>query len=90
LGDNLPRKASLLNRALLWYLQTCLRLADKLGYQIVALHLATAIDALAQEAIPEQKSDQEIAREEHTRLVLEMFEKYENNTRRGDDSQDSE
>jgi hypothetical protein len=72
-----PPKVSRLNRAVLWHLQLCLRLLDRLGYGLAATHVSSAIDALTNEAISEGEiSELDLAREERVKLVLELFEKH--------------
>jgi hypothetical protein len=61
----------------LWYLQTCLRLLDKLGYDVAAANVSAAIDALETEALSEEDlAEVDFEREERVRLLLELYEKH--------------
>lgn len=66
----------LLNRAVMWHLQLCLKLADRLNYHMVGAAIATAIEELAKEALSEDELDaMDLAEEERVRVILQMFEK---------------
>jgi hypothetical protein len=70
-------KVGRLNRAVLWHLQLCLRLLDRLGYGLTAAYVSSAIDALTNEALSDGEiSEMDLANEERFRLVLELFEKH--------------
>ena len=84
-----PFKAGRINRAVLWHLQLCSRLLDRLGYQLAAAYVASAIDALTSEAFSnEEISEMDLEREERLRLVLEMFDKHGDKGSRKNDSPD--
>lgn len=88
---NKPNKVGLLNRAVLWHLQLCLRLLDRLGYHATAANVSAAIDALTEEALSiDEISQMDLDREERVRLILELFAKHENITRPDDDANDAE
>lgn len=87
---NKPNKVGLLNRAVLWHLQLCLRLLDRLGYHATAANVSAAIDALTEEALSiDEISQMDLYREERVRLILDLFAKHENVTRPDDDDDDS-
>lgn len=67
----------MLNRAVLWHLQLCLRLLDKLGYQMTAVNVAAAIDALTSEASTDDEiSKLDLDRRDRSQLILEIYEKH--------------
>lgn len=62
---------------MLWHLKLCLRLLDKLGYQLSATYVSSAIDTLTREALSDGEiSEMDLAKEERVRLALELFEKH--------------
>lgn len=66
-----------MNRAVLWHLQLCLRLLDRIGYHLTATYVSSAIDALTSEAVSAAEiSEMDLAQEERVQLVLELFEKH--------------
>lgn len=74
-----PANVGRLNLAVLWHLQMCERILSRLGYQIAAAYVATAIDALNAEAMSEEEiSEMDLAHEDRTKLVLELFKKHGN------------
>jgi len=67
----------LLNQAVLWHLQVCLRLLDRLGYQMTAVNVASAIDALTSEATTEDEiSKMDLDHGNQARLILDIYEKH--------------
>lgn len=84
-------KVGRLNRAVLWQLQMCLGLLDRLGYRVAAAYVSSAVDALTAEALSGGEiSEMDLAREEHVNLVLAMFEKHGKVAADGPDSFDEE
>lgn len=74
LSRNQAKRPGLINQAALFQLRFCLKLLDKLGYSSAATHVSAAIDALEHEARSEEElSDEQIAQDEHVRMVLDMF-----------------
>lgn len=72
-----PNRIGLLNRAVLWHLQISLRLLDRLGYQMTAINVASAIDALTSEAASDEEiSKMDLNRGDQARLILEIYEKH--------------
>jgi hypothetical protein len=66
-----------LNQAVLWHLQLCLRLLDRLGYQMSAVNVAAAIDSLISEAATEDEiSKMDVDHGHQARLMLDIFEKH--------------
>ena len=87
---NKPNKVGLLNRAVLWHLQLCLRLLDRLGYHATAANVSAAIDALTEEALSvDEISQMDLDREERVRLILDLFAKHEGITRPDDEDVDT-
>lgn len=87
----IPNNLGLLNRAVLWHLQFCLRLLDRLGYHAAAANVAAAIDAITMEAMSVNEiSEMDLDHEERVRLILEMFAKHGKISVAEDDSKDAE
>lgn len=67
-------RIALFNRALVWHLQTGLKLCDLAGYSRVSLHLSQAIDALITTAVTDEElSSLDLAQSPEVQHLVEAF-----------------